>query len=196
MKKSILSNLKQLLLIVFSVVLGIFLSERIEDRKNEKEAALLLSKIKAEVSDNNQLLELWVPYHNEIVNLLDSLNNDEVFVRNFINDKSTLFKEVLVKGNIMSRAPSNDAWDIAKSHPLIVHFNYEDLLILSKIYNQQAVTYEPVPKIIELLLSGEFNSKENAKRNLQVFKNHMEEIAGREMLLMNYFKEAEKKLEF
>ncbi len=67
MKKSILENIKQILLIVFSVVLGIFLSERIEERKNKDEAALLLSKIKSEVTKNKQLLEYWVPYHFVIV---------------------------------------------------------------------------------------------------------------------------------
>lgn len=194
MGKSILNNIKQLLLIVFSVVLGILLSERIEERKNEKEAVLLLSKIKSEVKNNKKLLEHWVPYHREIVNRLDSLNNNEIFIRNFIDDKSTLFNEVLTRGNIMGESPSNDAWDIAKSHPLMVHFEYEDLLILSRIYNQQGMTYESVPKIIELFLSAEFNTRENAKPNLQLFKNQMREIVSREIQLIQYYNEAEKNI--
>ena len=194
MQKSIADNLKQLLLIVFSVVLGIFLSERIEERKNEKEAALLMSKIKSEVNDNKKLLEFYVPYHSEILASLDSLQNNDTFVDDFIADESTLFNKVLTKGNLMSRSPSNDAWDIAKSHPLVVHFDYEELLILSKIYNQQALTYEPVPKIIELLLSPDFNAKEKAKLNLHAFKNRIWEVVSRERQLLNYFKAAEKTL--
>ena len=195
MKKSVIESIKQLFLIVFSVVLGLFLSERIEEGKKEKEAKLLLSKIKSEVNDNKKLLEYWVPYHREIVNRLDSLNDNEIFISNFIEDESALFEEVLTRGNIMGSSPSNDAWDIAKSHPLVVHFDYEELLILSKIYNQQASTYTPVPKIIELFLSADFNSKENAKPNLQTFKNRMQEVVSREIQLMSYFAEAEKILE-
>lgn len=195
MGKSILNNIKQLLLIVFSVVLGIFLSERIEERKNEREAALLLSKIKSEVIDNKKLLEHWVPYHSEIVTRLDSLNNDEAFIRNFIEDRSNLINEVLTRESLFGRSPSNDAWDIAKSHPLIVHFDYEDLLILSRIYNQQMMTYESVPKIIELLLSADFNTEEYAKQNLEAFKNQMQEFVSREIQLMDYFRQAEKILE-
>lgn len=191
MKKAIIANVIQLLLVSFSVVLGIFLSERIEERKNEKEAALLLSKIKAEINENKALLEHWVSYHVEIVKRLDSLNNEPAFVRSFVEDQSALFEEALTRGTIMGDTPANDAWDIAKSHPLIVHFDYEKLLILSKIYKQQARTYEPVTKMIELFLSADFNTEEHAAANLETFNNQMHEIASREIQLMNYFKEAE-----
>lgn len=194
MKKSIVENITQLFLIVFSVVLGLFLSERIEDRKNEKDATKLLSKIKSEVNDNKKLLEHWAPYHGEIATSLDSLCNNEKFVENFINDKSTLFKEVLTRGTFMSRMPSSDAWDIAKSHPLIVNIDYDELLILSKIYNQQKSTFEPAAKLSEIFYSPDFNTKENAKSNLQKFNGRMQEIVGREMQLINYYNEAEKVL--
>lgn len=95
----------------------------------------------------------------------------------------------------MGRTPSSDAWDIAKSHPLIVHFDYEDLLILSKTYNQQVTTYQPVQKIMELLFSADFNAEENAKLNLRVFKNQMRELTSREIQLMSYIEEADKILD-
>lgn len=190
--KSIISSVKQLFLIVFSVVLGILLSEKIEENKNDNEAKLLLSKIKSEVNNNKQLLEYWTPYHSKIVKDLDSLIKDETFVNDFINDQSTLFSKVLTKGNLMGDFPSNDAWDIAKSHPLIVHFDYEDLLILSRIYNQQKMTYNSVPKIIDLFLSADFNSKEKAETNLKLFKNLLREIVSRETQLLRFFNDAEK----
>jgi len=102
-------------LIVFSVVLGLYLSERIEDRKNKKEAAKLLSRIKSELKANKNLLDYWVPYHTEMVESLDSISNDKMFVGNFINDNSAL-NQIFTRGTIMSELPANDAWDIAKSH--------------------------------------------------------------------------------
>ena len=194
MKASILKNITQVILIVFSVVLGLYLSERIEERKNDKEATKLLSKIKSELNENKKLLDHWVPYHEEMLKRLDSLAKNEIFVENFIKDNSSLY-QVFTRGTIMGETPANDAWDIAKSHPLIVHFDYADLLILSKIYNQQSMTYEPAPRIIELLLSPDFNSKEKAKPNLQAFRNQLREIVTREIQLMNYLKEAEEILE-
>lgn len=195
MKKSIIKYFLQVFLIVFSVVLGLFLSERIEERKNEKDAMKLLSKIKSELNENKKLLDYWVPYHGEIVDNLDSFSNDEKFIKNFINDKSAIY-EAFSRGTIMSDMPSSDAWDIAKSHPLIVNIDYDILLNLSKIFNQQKVTYESIPKLIDLMVSTEFNAKETAKTNLQLFKDKLAEIHGREMQLVNYYNEAEKNLKF
>jgi len=190
MKESILKNITQLCLIVFSVVLGLYLSERIEDSKNDKEAKKLLSKIKSELNDNKKILDEWAPYHRNIVKSLDSLSKNEKFVKDFISDKSTLFK-VFTKGTIMGETLSNDAWDIAKSHPLIINFEFDDLLILSKIYNQQKITFESAPKLVELLLSTELNSKENARPSLQSLKNMLQDIASREIQLIEYYNNAE-----
>ncbi len=191
MWKSVLTNLKQLVLIVFSVILGILLSERIEEKKNEKEAELLLSKIKSEVQSNKQILEDWLPYHDLIVNRLDSIKHEQTFIDRFIEDEYALYNEVITNGNLMGDMPSKDAWDIAKSHPLIVHFDYEKLLILSKIYNQQELTYVGVPQMIELFLSADFNSPEKAKANIQTFSNQMREVRGREISLLNYMNQAD-----
>ncbi|MEM6966061.1 MAG: hypothetical protein AAF573_14945 [Bacteroidota bacterium] len=195
MKKSFKENIIQLFLIIFSVVLGLYLSERIEERKNEKEARLLLSKIAAEVNKNKELLEDWIPYHRAIYRRLDSLNNDEIFIKNFVDDESVLFERVITRGNLMGEMPSAEAWDIAKSHPLIVHFDYDDLLLFTRIYNQQAMTYEPVPKLIELFLSADFNSAAHAESNLQTFKNQIREVVTREIQLLQYIKERDKNLE-
>ena len=95
MKISIIKYIAQLLLIVFSVVLGLFLSERIEEQKNEKEASKLLSKIISEVNDNKKLLEDWAPYHGAIAKSLDSLCNNELFVENFIKINQLFSKKYL-----------------------------------------------------------------------------------------------------
>ena len=96
----------------------------------------------------------------------------------------------------MSDMPAADTWDIAKSHPIIVNFDYDELLTLSKVYNQQKFTYESIPKLIEFMLSTEFNSKDNAKQNLALFKDKLEDIYGREMQLVNYYNSANEVLNY
>lgn len=195
MKKSILTGLSQLCLIVFSVVLGLYLSERIEDKKNAKEAEKLLLKIKSELNENKLILDEWVPYHIKVTKNLDSLSNDDKFIEEFIENKSTLYN-VFTKNSIMSELPSSDAWEIAKSHPLIVNFEYDALLILSKLYNQQKSSFENVTKLVELLLSPEINDRATAQKNLQLLKNILGDISNREIQLLNYYNEAEKILNF
>ena len=193
MKKSILKYIGQVVLIVFSVVLGILVTEQIEDHKNKKEAELLFSKIQSELKTNKKILENWVPYHKKVVKRLDSLYDDKKFIKSFIDNDGVLFQQILTKGTLMGGFPTEDAWDIAKSHPLIVHFDYDDLLIISKIYNQQAMTYKSVPQILEIFLSPKFNDKKNAKDNLYLFKNLMHETLSRENQLLEFLDEADKK---
>jgi len=195
MGQTILKYIAQIILIVFSVVLALYLSERIEDRKNKKEAGKLLSKIKSELNENKKILDYWVPYHKVMVKDLDSVSNDKIFVENFINDNSALHK-VFTRGTIMGETPGNDAWDIGKSHPLIVNLEYDELLILSKIYNQQESTYGSFPKMIELLVSTPLNARASARDNLRLFKNQLEDITNREIQLMSYYDQAEKILSY
>jgi len=194
-KGSVVKSITQILLIVFSVVLGLYLSERIEDRKNEKEATKLLSKIKAELNTNKSILDNWVPYHREIVKKLDSLTTDEKFIEDFISDKTTLYK-VFSRHTLMGESPTNDTWDIAKSHPLIVNFEYDELFALSRIYNQQESTFESIPKLIELLLSTDLNAQQSAKSNLILFKDMLDDISMRELQLISYYNEAEEILKY
>jgi len=188
MKDSLLKYLAQIILIVFSVVLGLYLSERIEDRKNDRDAKELFLKIDSELKANKQILDYWVPYHGEIINKLDSLSDDDSFIDRFITDKSAIYS-AFSRGTIMSDMPSNDAWDIAKAHPLIVNMDYDILFGLSKIYNQQHFTYESIPELIDLMISSEFNSKDNANQNLLLFKNKLQEVYGRELQLIHFYEQ-------
>lgn len=183
--------LTQFILIVFSVVLGLYLSERIEENKKKQDSEVLLGKIKSEVKENIKLLRYWVPYHQEMKKKLDSLVRDEAFIKGFINNKYFLYEKILTRGTFMGRMPSSDGWDIAKSHPLTVNIEYEKLLILSKIYNQQATTFEPGMQMFELLNSKDVNREKDTETNLELITNHMRELVAREEQLLFYYKEAE-----
>ena len=180
----------QFILIVFSVVLGLYLSERIEERKKRQESEELLTTIKSEVKDNIRLLNEWVPYHQEINKNLDSLSKEAVFIEGFINNKFFFFETLLTKGTFMGRSPANDAWDIAKSHPLIVNIDYDILLVLSRVYNQQKLTFEPGLEMFELFKSKDVNIDQEARSNLELMSNHMNELVAREEQLMYYYKNA------
>ena len=192
---AIKQNITQVILIVFSVVLGLYLSERIEERNNKQESDNLLEVIKLEVIDNINLMEQLTLYHQEMHKNLDSLSKNEEFIAEFIKDKSILFNTLFTKGTFLHRYPGNDAWDIAKSHPLIVNIDYDKLLILSKIYNQQKLTFEPMDEMFKLHDSKDINIEKEAKSNLKSISNHIHEIASRELRLMYYYEEAEEILD-
>lgn len=187
---TIKQNITQVILIVFSVVLGLYLSERIEERKNKLASDNLLMKVKSEVNDNIKLMEDWVLYHQEIHQNLDSLSTNEIFIEEFIKDESIFYKKLFTKGHFIGRYPASDAWDIAKSHPLIVNFDYDEMVILSKIYNQQKSTFEPGDEMFEILNSKDVNTEKNAKSNLKSILKRMHELVAREKQLMHYYSKA------
>jgi len=193
--KTIKENITQVALIVFSVVLGLYLSERIEERNKKQESDNLLAVIKSEVNDNIKLMEQLTSYHQEMHKNLDSLSKNEAFIAEFINDKSILFNTLFTKGSFLHRYPSNDAWDIAKSHPLIVNIDYDKLLTLSKIYNQQKLIFEPMDEMFKLYDSKDVNIEKEVKSNLKSISKHVHEIVAREVLLMYYYEEAKEILD-
>lgn len=194
MKKKLPEYLAQTVMIVFSVVLGLYLSERIAESKEKKASVQLLSLIKFEIGENEALLKDWHPYHIEIYNTFDSLYKSNDYLNEFIQNKNSLLEHVLTRGTFMRQMPSNDAWEISKSNPIISSIKYKDLLILSKLYKQQNLTFSPVEELFNLFNSPGVNSPQEAKSNLGIMKSHMHELVARERVLLSYYKEASRVL--
>jgi len=183
-------TITQFVLIVFSVVLGLYLSERIEEGKKKRESEELLATIKSELKDNISLMEDWVPYHIRINKNLDSLSKEPVFIEAFIENKYIMLEQLMTRGSFMKSFPTNDAWDIAKSHPLIVNIDYDKLLILSRVYSHQENAFEPGFKMFELFESKDVNTPEDAAINLELMSNHLHELVARERDVIYFYGKA------
>ncbi|MEM6645611.1 MAG: hypothetical protein AAF730_05120 [Bacteroidota bacterium] len=188
---AIKATLAQFLLIVFSVVLGLYLSGIIEERKKAQESAALLSVIEAEVAENISLFEYWAPYHREVAQNLDSLSRNAAFVERFVSDRTILLPTLFTRGTFMGRTPASDAWDIAKSHPLTVNIDYDKLIALSRVYNQQEVTLEPMFEAFNMYRSTTVNAEGEAAANLKLMAEHLRELVALEDQLMYYYAQAD-----
>ncbi|MFK7971305.1 MAG: hypothetical protein AB8F95_13100 [Bacteroidia bacterium] len=191
MGNSIKRNITQFALIVFSVMLSLYLSERIEERKDKRESNDLLRTIEAEVKDNTRLVKKWAPYHRVINKKFDSLANSTAFVAKFVKDKSSLFDELLTAGTFMGRMPTSDGWEIAKSHPLIVKIDYDKYAVLSRIYTQQGLTFDPGMEMFDLYNSRDINKEADAQSNLRLMSDRFRELVSRENQLLDFYKEGE-----
>jgi len=195
MKKVFIEYIAQMILIVFSVVLGLYLNQKMVDYNQKQEAQKILSIIYSEVKDNRELMLDWSPYHQEINDNFKKLLKDEKFTKGFIQDKTTLFDVLMTRRTFMTQPLSDDAWEIAKANPIISNISFEERLLLSKIYNQQKSTFEPASKFFDVYHTKGVNTVEDAQENLEILQNFMNELAGRELLLMQYYDEAFKRFE-
>jgi len=183
MKKFFTDYIPQVLLIVFSVVLGLFLSGKISERQDKKMAKQLVGHLKKEISHNREEILEWLPYHLKLRGKLDSARNDKNFLKKFITDQTALY-ELTDKG-LFNGEINTAAWETAILSPAISEVSYEQLRDFSKVYKQIDITYEPIlNRAQDLLTSSNFNTEENAKANLFTLRTLVQELAGREISLL------------
>jgi len=180
----------QVVLIVFSVVLGLFLSEKISDRNDQKRFLELEQVILSEVKDNQKLLREWYPYHREVSDDFKKLLDDEAFLNSFIENKDALLNTLMTKGTYMNRPLTDDAWSIVRSNELVSRMEYDKMLGLSKVYKQQDLTFAALEDFFDLYNISGLNQKSRAKDNLNQLEDLLNETVGREQLLLEYYEKA------
>jgi len=126
----------------------------------------------------SSLLLEWQPYHEEMNKKLKDSLKSESFVKAFIKNRYSLSK-LAPKGTFMGEFPTEDAWEMAKSNPILMNIGYDKMFLLSKIYNQQSITFEPTEEVAKLFSSTDFNAPEDAEVNLTILQFHLNELASR-----------------
>jgi len=150
MKKILKEYIPQVILIVFSVVLGLYLNQIIVDRNENAKAKELVALVFEEINSNRALIAEWHPYHDSIKLNFQVIKNDANFVKSFIEDKDTLFKTLFTRGKFMQQFPSTSAWEITKSNPLVSKIDYVITKLIAEIYNVQNNMFNPVFKMFDL----------------------------------------------
>lgn len=77
----------------------------------------------------------------------------------------------------------------------MVNVDYDKLLALSRVYNQQKMTFEPGYEMFKLFNSKSINIEKDAKLNLSLMSDHISELVAREQQLMFYYQKAEEVLD-
>ena len=183
----------QVLLIVFSVVLGLFLSEKIKERQDKQMAQQLISHLKTEIEQCRETMLEWMPYHQDLKDKLDSLRVDDSFIKEFEKDPSAVF-EVAPRGFFNGKVTSV-AWETALLNPAISEISYHQMRDFKNVYNQLDITFfdanrSPLQKMMDLALSFDFNTPNKSKQNLQAFSTSTQELIGREIDVIIYCNKA------
>ena len=125
MMKFLKEYVPQVLLIVFSVVLGLFLSEKIKERQDKQMAQQLVNHLNIELKQCREIMLEWMPYHQDFKHKLDSSIVEESFIKNFEQDYSVLFE--LAPNGFMGEQITSTAWETALLNPAISEISYHQL---------------------------------------------------------------------
>jgi len=187
MKKILKEYIPQVILIVFSVVLGLYFNQILVDRNENAKAKELMALVVEEINSNRALIAEWHPYHDSIKLNFQLLKNDANFIERFIEDKHTLVSTLFTRGKFMQQFPSTSAWEITKSNPLVSNINYENTKLITDIYNVQNNMFNPVFKMFDLHNTTGMNKEQLAKENLDIMYFHIKETVGRKLYYLELY---------
>lgn len=185
-------NIKAIFLEAFFVVLGVVLAfaanEWRENRNHKNHAQQALSTIVDEIVTNQKAVEEKLAYHSYLIDTLSA------YLTGHTENPKPDYR-VFSKGFISPAYPLSTAWDVAQATDALSAMDYQDVLILSRIYNlQERYNFQSqsiAGNIYEIMLTtGSENILDNTNNLLSVL--HM--FTFREKELIRNFKEVLKEV--
>ena len=127
-------------LIIFSVLLALILTEvfnRFHEKQQTKE---ILSSVREELTDNERLEKEQYDYHLQVLKNIDSSLKYSEFQRKFISN-GMINLDLLAPHGILLHDLNDVAWQVAKQANIISKINLKTYGLLTEIYdNQQRIT--------------------------------------------------------
>lgn len=179
------------LLIVFSVLFALFINKTYEDAKTNRYKNNAIKQIKAELLDNQEILDSWMADHKAILENLNRLINDQNdSIQTLAENKGYLSIPVILDNkNLMNKPLSNSAWSSAQSIGIISEFDFETLQNISETYElQQLIMVSSIEKIAERLFVKSSDTG-NTKAVLIEFRLRFQNLTGQEYKLRRLYQE-------
>src|SRR5215469_3421720 len=124
------------LLIVFSVALALFLTERFTKLHEDRQTHEILRELRSELIENERSEELQYAYHLQVLRNIDAALHDSVLAKSFIKNgeiDSTL-RPIAPEG-VLIRDLNDVAWQIARQNNVFSKIDLRTYGLLTDIYD-------------------------------------------------------------
>ncbi len=159
------------LLIIFSVLLALILTEMISNWHEQEQAKGYIRNIVAELKKNKSKQEEQYRYHMGVLNKIDSVLSDPEKQRQIVsNDEFHL--HLIITDGVLYRYLDNVAWEVAKSHNIASRMDAKLTLLLTHIYDEQAHIMKVEDEIAKVLLDRESRKPENTHATLILMRDN------------------------
>jgi hypothetical protein len=142
------------LLIVFSVLFALLLTEIFNDIHEKQHTREILNAVRTELTDNMKRAQEQYQYHLKVLKNIDSAIANPAFQNQFINN-GVLHIEAIVPNGVTYRDLNDIAWQVAKQDNIFSKIHLADYSLLTDIYEQQQRITKVEQEIGNLLLSRE-----------------------------------------
>ncbi len=186
------------MLIIFSVVLALILTEIFNKIHDDRQNAEVLHQLKLELMDNKRLETEQYNYHLQVLKYIDSALYYPVYASAFIKNGTVDIPKILITiapAGVMEHDLNSVAWEVAKQKDAIGKLGSETYGLLTDIYNNQQRITNAEDKIGAVLLSWESRKPENLKTTLELVRDNYHGWAvDRVKVLLQHYQEAIEKL--
>lgn len=160
------------LLIIFSVVLAIILTELINKLHEQHQTKTVLNQLRQELVSNLESEKIQYQYHLEVISKIDSALRDAGFRKRFM-DSGRVHLSVIASQGILRKDLNDIAWQVAKQNNIFSQIGLETYSLLTDIYDNQARISKSEDEIGKLLLSYESRKPENLVPTLILIRDNL-----------------------
>jgi hypothetical protein len=159
------------LLIIFSVLLALLLTEFITDQHEKSDAKELVHNIRQELINNKTKEQAQFDYDRQVLAHIDSALSNADLLRPIVADGEFHLNRIAPMG-IQYRYLDHAAWDIAKSRNILAHMDTKTLSRLTWIYEEQERIMKLEGEVAKVVLSREAGRTEQARETLILIRNN------------------------
>lgn len=159
------------LLIIFSVVLAIILTEVINKIHENNQTHEILRELRDELINNKQAEEIQYKYHLQVLKNIDSALSDKNF-QNKVFDSGRIHLYILAPDGVLREDLNDVAWQAAKQYNIFSKLDIKTLSLITDIYNHQQRIIKTEDEIGKVLLSFESRKPENARITLILMRDN------------------------
>ena len=124
------------ILIVFSVLLALFVTESINKLHERQKTKILLKSIVNELISNKKAIQEMQVYNLQVLSRIDSALKDKNFQRKIVSNDEFHITMIAPNG-VLYRFLDNVAWTVAKNNDIMAKLDIESLSVLTYIYEDQ-----------------------------------------------------------
>jgi hypothetical protein len=135
-KRDLKEYLGESILIVFSVLLALFVTESINKLHERQKTKVLLKSIVNELNSNKKAIQEMQVYNLQVLSRIDSALTDKKFQRKIVSNDEFHITMIAPNG-VLYRFLDNVAWTVAKNNDIMAKLDIESLSILTYIYEDQ-----------------------------------------------------------
>jgi hypothetical protein len=124
------------LLIIFSVLLALGVTEYINKFHERENTKSLLKSIVVELKNNKKAIQQMNEYNLQVLGKIDLALVSRDLQHKLISNDEFHLNEIAPQG-VLYRYTDNDAWTIAKNNNIMSKIDIESISILTKVYEEQ-----------------------------------------------------------